>query len=142
MTLIIKNPPAKWETWVQSLDWEDPLEEGMQRTPVSLPGDPMDKGNWRAIIHGVTKSQRVRTTKRLSIAQQELTYGAVFISAVQQNHYLNLSLFSPSPPSTKNDAQLECCKLILIRGKIRTAAQETTPQTALRNCSKEVGKEG
>ena len=24
-----KNPPAMWETWVQSLGWEDPLEEGM-----------------------------------------------------------------------------------------------------------------
>ena len=26
---MIKNPPAKWETLVQSLVWEDPLEEGM-----------------------------------------------------------------------------------------------------------------
>ena len=25
----IKNPPAMPETWVQSLGWEDPLEEGM-----------------------------------------------------------------------------------------------------------------
>ena len=25
----IKNPPAMWETWVQSLGWEDPLEKGM-----------------------------------------------------------------------------------------------------------------
>ena len=25
---LIKNPPAMWETWVQSLDWEDPLEKG------------------------------------------------------------------------------------------------------------------
>ena len=25
----VKNPPAKWETWVQSLGWEDPLEECM-----------------------------------------------------------------------------------------------------------------
>ena len=24
-----KKLPAVWETWVQSLDWEDPLEEGM-----------------------------------------------------------------------------------------------------------------
>ena len=24
-----KNPPAVWEIWVQSLGWEDPLEEGM-----------------------------------------------------------------------------------------------------------------
>ena len=25
----VKNPPAMWETWVPSLGWEDPLEEGM-----------------------------------------------------------------------------------------------------------------
>jgi len=25
---MVKNPPAMWETWVRSLDWEDPLEKG------------------------------------------------------------------------------------------------------------------
>jgi len=25
----VKNPPAKWETWVPSLGWEDPLEKGL-----------------------------------------------------------------------------------------------------------------
>ena len=25
---MVKNPPAMWETWVQSLGWEDPLEKG------------------------------------------------------------------------------------------------------------------
>ena len=25
----IKNPPAMWETWVQCLGWQEPLEEGM-----------------------------------------------------------------------------------------------------------------
>ena len=25
---LIKNLPAMWETWVQSLGWEDPLEKG------------------------------------------------------------------------------------------------------------------
>ena len=25
---LIKNQPAMWETWVQSLGWEDPLEKG------------------------------------------------------------------------------------------------------------------
>ena len=25
---IVKNPPARWETWVWSLGWEDPLEKG------------------------------------------------------------------------------------------------------------------
>ena len=24
-----KNPPAIWETWAQSLVWEDPLEKGI-----------------------------------------------------------------------------------------------------------------
>ena len=26
---MVKNPPAMWETWVQSLGCEDPLEKGM-----------------------------------------------------------------------------------------------------------------
>ena len=26
---LVKNPPAMQETWVRSLGWEDPLEEGM-----------------------------------------------------------------------------------------------------------------
>ena len=25
---LLKNPPAMWETWVQSLGWEDPLVRG------------------------------------------------------------------------------------------------------------------
>ena len=25
---LVKNLPAIWETWVQSLSWEDPLEKG------------------------------------------------------------------------------------------------------------------
>ena len=29
VTQMVKNPPAMWETWVQSLGWEVPLEEGM-----------------------------------------------------------------------------------------------------------------
>ena len=25
---LVKNPPAMWETWIQSLGWGDPLEKG------------------------------------------------------------------------------------------------------------------
>ena len=28
MAQLVKNLPAVWETWVQSLGWEDPLEKG------------------------------------------------------------------------------------------------------------------
>jgi len=36
---MVKNLPAMQETWVRSLDWEDPLEKGMQLTPILLPGE-------------------------------------------------------------------------------------------------------
>ena len=28
MAQLVKNPPAMQETWVRSLDWENPLEKG------------------------------------------------------------------------------------------------------------------
>ena len=33
---LVKNPPARQETWVQSLSWEDPLEKG-KATHASIP---------------------------------------------------------------------------------------------------------
>ena len=39
VTQMVKNPPAMWETWVQSLSWKDPLEKGILPTPVFLPGE-------------------------------------------------------------------------------------------------------
>ena len=35
---LVKNPPAMQETWVRSLDWEDPLEKRMA-THSSIPGE-------------------------------------------------------------------------------------------------------
>ena len=46
------------ETWVQSLDWEDPLQEGMEtHSSISCLENPMDKGAWRATVHRVAKSR-------------------------------------------------------------------------------------
>ena len=46
-----------WETWVQSLGWKDPLEEGMATHSNILAWRiPMDKEAWRATIHAVTES--------------------------------------------------------------------------------------
>ena len=36
VTQLVKNLPAMWETWVWSLDWEDPLEKGMAATHSSI----------------------------------------------------------------------------------------------------------
>ena len=47
-----------WDTWVQFLDREDPLEEGMAAPSGILAWRiPMDRGAWWAIVHGVAKSQ-------------------------------------------------------------------------------------
>ena len=55
---MVKNPLAMQETWVRSLGWEDPLEEGMATYSNILAWRiPMDRGAWRATVHGVTKSQ-------------------------------------------------------------------------------------
>ena len=34
---LVKNTPAMQETWVRSLDWEDPLAKGKLPTPVFWP---------------------------------------------------------------------------------------------------------
>ena len=43
----VKNLPAVRETWVQSLGWEDPLEEGMETHSSFLAWRiPMDRRDW------------------------------------------------------------------------------------------------
>ena len=54
---MVKNPPAMRETWVQSLGWKDPLEEGMATHSSTLAWRiPMDRGAWQATVHAVAKS--------------------------------------------------------------------------------------
>ena len=80
---MVKNPPAMYETWVQSLGQEDPLQKGMaspisslekiqgDRLPwlgcdhqigvaalcqCSCPENSMDRGAWQATVHGVSES--------------------------------------------------------------------------------------
>ena len=45
------------ETWVQSLGWEDPLEEGIATHSSSFPWRiPKDREAWQATVYRVTKS--------------------------------------------------------------------------------------
>ena len=72
MAQLVKNLPTMWETWVQSLGWEDPLEKGyplqyswaslvaqlvknlptMLETWVQSMGweDPLEKGTYSSIL--------------------------------------------------------------------------------------------
>ena len=54
---LVKNLLAIWETWVWSLGWEDPLEEGMATHSSILAWRiPMDRGVWWATARGTAKS--------------------------------------------------------------------------------------
>ena len=58
VALMIKNPPAMQETWVQCLGREDPLEEGMATHSSMLARRiPMDRVAWGTTVHGVAKNQ-------------------------------------------------------------------------------------
>ena len=58
MVQMVKNSPAMRETWVPSLGWEDPLEEGMAAHSSILAWRiPMDRGARWAIVHEVAKSR-------------------------------------------------------------------------------------
>ena len=54
---MVKNLPAMQETRVQSLGWEDPLEESLTiHSSILVWRIHMDRGAWRATVHGVAKS--------------------------------------------------------------------------------------
>ena len=55
---MVKNLPEMWETWVQSLGWEDLLEEGMATHSSFLAWRiHLDRGAWWATVRGLAKSQ-------------------------------------------------------------------------------------
>ena len=63
---MVKNLPAKQQTQVQSLGWEDPLENGMAtHSQYSCLEDSMDRGDWWATVHGVSKRQTHNLTVSL-----------------------------------------------------------------------------
>ena len=58
---LAKNLPAIWETWVQSLGWEDPLRRERLPTPIFWPGE----------FHGLSSSwgrKESDTTEKLSLS--------------------------------------------------------------------------
>ena len=61
---MVKNLPAMRETWIRSLGWEDPQEEGMATHSSILAWRiPMDRGAWRATVRGGRRVRHDRATK-------------------------------------------------------------------------------
>ena len=61
------------DTQVQLLGWEDVLEREMATHLVFLLGNLMDRGGWRATVHGVARVRHNLAIKFSSVAQSCLT---------------------------------------------------------------------
>ena len=61
---LVKNPPAMQETWVQSLGWEDPLEEAMATHSSILTGE--SHGQRSLAGHSPWGHKELGTTERIS----------------------------------------------------------------------------
>ena len=58
VALVVKNLPLTQETQVRSLGQEDPLEKEMAtHSSILASENPVDRGDWWAMAHGVAESQ-------------------------------------------------------------------------------------
>ena len=64
----VKSPHAVQKTWVQSLGWEGGNGNPLQYSCLE---NSMDRGAWRATVHGVTGSD---TTEQLSLLLHYIKY--------------------------------------------------------------------
>ena len=56
MAQTVNNLLAMQETWVWSLDWENPEEGNVNPLQYSYLENSMNKGVWQATVHGAAKS--------------------------------------------------------------------------------------
>ena len=69
---MVKNPLVMRETWVQSLGWEDPLEEGMAtHSSIRAWRILMDRGAWWATVQGVARVGHDLVTKHSAQTDKE-----------------------------------------------------------------------
>ena len=86
---LVKNPLVIQETWVWSLSWEDPLEEGMAtRSSILAWRSPVDREVWRATVRGGRKE--LDTTERLSTMQNFHISGKRKISVHMEKNKVSL----------------------------------------------------
>ena len=81
MAQTLKDPPEMQETWVRSLGWEDPLEEGMVTHSNIL--------DWRltivwATLHGLAKHRRQLGTHSFTHSPHIITFLVVVVQLLSR----------------------------------------------------------
>ena len=94
----VKNLPAMWETWVQSLGLEDPLEKGMA-------------------THSSNTAWRIPWTEKP---------GELY-SPWDRKESDTTEQLTPLPPSSKGHFLLSCCCTLCLRRRSPTAPQPMLP---------------
>ena len=93
---MLKNLPAKWETWVRSLGWEDTLEKGTATHSIILAKfhgileNSMVRGDWWATVHRVARSQTRLGSFHLNHFTIELIFASFPQTKVVQSAYQEL----------------------------------------------------
>ena len=88
---MVKNPPAMWETWVQFLGWEDPLQEGMATHSSILAWRiSMDRGAWQAAVHwGCKESDQLSDFHFHLCSYDQWEVGGLISSDLEFNYWPN-----------------------------------------------------
>ena len=81
---MVKNLPAIQEIWVRSLGQEYPLENAMAAHLPCLE-NPMDRGAWRVIVHGVSRESDTTERLTLSLSNVKLISFAIFLPGHKRN---------------------------------------------------------
>ena len=71
MAQLVKNLPARWETWVQSLGWEDPLEKGKATHSSIMAWRIPWTSPWGHKASGATKRLSLSLRKKLILTRYE-----------------------------------------------------------------------
>ena len=112
---VVKNLPAMQENGVRSLSWEDPLEKEMATHSSLQPPclkNPMDRGAWRATVHGVAQSPtRLKWLKqgRGNTSSPDEKRKVTDNASTQRWQILNRGLCPPESDTTERLNWTELC---------------------------------
>ena len=88
MAQLVKNLPAMWETWVPSLGWEDPLEEG--RSPGEGNSYSLQYSDLENSLDLYSQSMGSQRVRNYWVTFTFLVYS--FLFATIKNSFNNVSL--------------------------------------------------
>ena len=97
---VVKDPPAKQEMrcgfspWVGKIPWR----RECQRPPVSLPGNPVDRGAWRAVVHRAAESRTLLSTSTtFSTNDVYLRTWCILIWITLRTIHILMKILPPTP---------------------------------------------